>query len=174
MKLTLVRWISLAGVFGLLGLSLAWHAWLAGSPYFPTALVILVTTIPQMRDLGIFGAFWVAAIVFTSGTSGRPRPVVLTYGNHQASASGGDVLPFLEYAVPQAVIRFRQGFGRLIRQQTDRGIVLILDSRVIRRGYGRLFLDSLPDVPVATMPGAELLQKIGEFFDKETGPEQES
>jgi len=48
--------------------------------------------------------------------------------------------------VPQAVIRFRQGFGRLIRNRTDRGVVLILDSRVVRRGYGRTFLASLPDV----------------------------
>ena len=77
----------------------------------------------------------------------------------------------MEYTVPQAVIRFRQGFGRLIRQKTDRGIVLILDSRVVRRGYGRLFLHSLPDVPVATMPRAELMDKIREFFDKETGPQ---
>jgi len=70
----------------------------------------------------------------------------------------------MEYTVPQAVIRFRQGFGRLIRQKTDRGIVLILDSRVVRRGYGRLFLHSLPDVPVATMPRVELVQKLRDFF----------
>jgi ATP-dependent DNA helicase DinG len=62
------------------------------------------------------------------------------------------------------VIRFRQGFGRLIRQKTNRGIVLILDSSVVRRGYGRLFLHSLPDVPVATMPRAELMQKLRDFF----------
>lgn len=72
----------------------------------------------------------------------------------------------MDYSVPQAVIRFRQGFGRLIRQRTDRGVVLILDSRVVRRGYGRLFLQSLPDVPVSTLPQAELIQSIKEFFSE--------
>ncbi|MDH4007669.1 MAG: DEAD/DEAH box helicase family protein [Desulfuromonadales bacterium] len=98
-----------------------------------------------------------------------PTEPVLEARAEAIANSGGD--PFMEYTVPQAVIRFRQGFGRLIRQKTDRGIVLILDSRVVRRGYGRLFLHSLPDVPVATMPRAELMQTLREFFDKETGPQ---
>ena len=52
--------------------------------------------------------------------------------------------PFREYAVPQAVLRFRQGFGRLIRGQGDRGVVVILDRRIISRNYGSIFLNSLP------------------------------
>ncbi len=51
---------------------------------------------------------------------------------------------FMEYAVPQAVLRLRQGFGRLIRTKTDRGVAIILDRRVISRRYGSLFLRSLP------------------------------
>jgi len=66
--------------------------------------------------------------------------------------------------VPQAVIRFRQGFGRLIRNRTDRGVVLILDSRVVKRGYGRTFLASLPEVPIATLPTATLIEKMAGFF----------
>jgi len=66
--------------------------------------------------------------------------------------------------VPQAVIRFRQGFGRLIRNRTDRGVVLILDSRVVKRGYGRTFLASLPEVPIATLPAAALVEKMADFF----------
>ena len=53
--------------------------------------------------------------------------------------------PFYQYALPEAILRFRQGFGRLIRTQTDRGIVAVLDKRVLTKKYGRLFLESLPD-----------------------------
>jgi ATP-dependent DNA helicase DinG len=53
--------------------------------------------------------------------------------------------PFAEYQLPQAVTKFRQGFGRLIRTHDDRGIVVVLDSRVRKKPYGRVFLDSLPD-----------------------------
>ena len=56
--------------------------------------------------------------------------------------AGGN--PFMDYSVPQAVIRLKQGFGRLIRSRTDKGLVVILDSRVKGKRYGRLFLDALP------------------------------
>lgn len=52
--------------------------------------------------------------------------------------------PFRSYQLPEAVIKLKQGFGRLIRTQRDRGTVVILDSRIVRRPYGKLFLDSLP------------------------------
>jgi DNA polymerase-3 subunit epsilon/ATP-dependent DNA helicase DinG len=52
--------------------------------------------------------------------------------------------PFNEYNLPEAILRFRQGFGRLIRTQSDRGVVVILDKRVLTKKYGRQFLESLP------------------------------
>src|SRR5947209_12647206 len=55
--------------------------------------------------------------------------------------------PFVEYQVPEAVIKLKQGFGRLIRSKTDRGIVGILDPRVLSKPYGRTFLSSLPACP---------------------------
>jgi len=61
---------------------------------------------------------------------------------------GGD--PFREYSLPEAVLKFRQGVGRLIRSQTDEGIVVVLDSRIVTRWYGRIFLRSLPECPVET------------------------
>ena len=56
--------------------------------------------------------------------------------------AGGNA--FMEYSVPEAIIKLKQGFGRLIRSRSDRGIVVILDSRVKTKRYGRLFLDALP------------------------------
>jgi ATP-dependent DNA helicase DinG len=61
-------------------------------------------------------------------------------------AAGGN--PFRDYQLPAAVIKLRQGFGRLIRTQQDRGIVVILDPRVKTKPYGRVFLQSLPDCRV--------------------------
>jgi DNA polymerase-3 subunit epsilon/ATP-dependent DNA helicase DinG len=55
---------------------------------------------------------------------------------------------FFEYSVPEAVLRFRQGFGRLIRRQSDEGVVAILDKRVLTKRYGQMFLDSLPQCTV--------------------------
>jgi ATP-dependent DNA helicase DinG len=59
---------------------------------------------------------------------------------------GGD--PFREYSLPLAVLKFRQGVGRLIRTQTDEGIVVILDGRVATKWYGRVFMESIPPCPV--------------------------
>jgi ATP-dependent DNA helicase DinG len=57
-------------------------------------------------------------------------------------AAGG--VPFFEYQLPQAVIKLKQGFGRLIRTRADRGMVAILDPRLLTKGYGKAFLDALP------------------------------
>ena len=63
-------------------------------------------------------------------------------------AEGGT--PFVDYLVPSAAITLKQGFGRLVRTRRDRGIVALLDSRVTKRGYGKLFLRSLPDATRCT------------------------
>ncbi len=55
--------------------------------------------------------------------------------------------PFMEYSVPEAVLKLRQGVGRLIRTQRDSGIAVILDNRVLTKQYGRIFLDALPPAP---------------------------
>jgi DNA polymerase-3 subunit epsilon/ATP-dependent DNA helicase DinG len=64
--------------------------------------------------------------------------------------------PFNEYNLPEAILRFRQGFGRLIRTQSDRGVVVILDKRVLTKKYGRQFLDSLPVCTRKTASSLEL------------------
>jgi len=59
------------------------------------------------------------------------------------AAAGGN--PFMDYQVPQAVIKLKQGFGRLIRTQSDTGIVVLFDPRVLTKPYGKVFLDALPN-----------------------------
>jgi DNA polymerase-3 subunit epsilon/ATP-dependent DNA helicase DinG len=59
---------------------------------------------------------------------------------------------FKNYAVPEAILRFRQGFGRLIRSRSDRGVVAIFDRRIMSKGYGAQFLEALPDCTVQYGP----------------------
>ncbi len=73
--------------------------------------------------------------------------------------------PFAQYAVPEAVLRFRQGFGRLIRSKTDRGVVVILDKRVLTKNYGRLFLESLPKCAKQQGPLKELPKRAAAWID---------
>jgi ATP-dependent DNA helicase DinG len=70
---------------------------------------------------------------------------------------------FVHYTVPEAVIRFRQGFGRLIRTRNDRGVVVVMDNRVVRTRYGRMFLDSLPTRSQVVKDTGELIGKIIEW-----------
>ncbi len=60
----------------------------------------------------------------------------------QIKEQGGN--PFLDYQLPSAIIKFKQGFGRLIRSKTDKGIVVVLDSRIIQKRYGQKFLAAVP------------------------------
>jgi ATP-dependent DNA helicase DinG len=62
------------------------------------------------------------------------------------AARGGD--PFTEYSLPEAILKMRQGVGRLIRTRSDHGIIVILDNRIVTKPYGRAFLSALPKCPV--------------------------
>jgi ATP-dependent DNA helicase DinG len=85
-----------------------------------------------------------------------------------AAARGQD--PFRARALPEAVLRLRQGFGRLIRTATDRGAVMILDRRVIDRWYGRIFLASLPELPRVTGPTPAVMEALRRFYADKGGP----
>ena len=67
--------------------------------------------------------------------------------------------PFLQYQLPQAVIALKQGVGRLIRDVTDRGVLMLCDPRLLSKSYGRVFLDSLPP-----MPRTRKLERVQAFF----------
>jgi len=110
----------------------------------------------EMRRLGnavLFGteSFWtgvdipgdaLAQVIITRLPFDPPTHPVLEARSDAIRESGGN--PFAEITLPEALIKFRQGIGRLIRTTTDRGLITILDSRVVAKSYGRLFLDSLP------------------------------
>ncbi|GAB4073599.1 ATP-dependent DNA helicase DinG [Barrientosiimonas marina] len=72
--------------------------------------------------------------------------------------------PFFDMALPNAVIRFKQGFGRLIRSASDRGIVFVCDARIIKAKYGTFFTDSIPSVPQTYDSTRELIKKAAEWF----------
>ena len=72
-------------------------------------------------------------------------------------ARGGD--PFRELQLPQAVLLLKQGAGRLIRSESDTGVLVLCDPRLLGRGYGRVFLDSLP-----RMPRTDDIRQVRDFF----------
>jgi ATP-dependent DNA helicase DinG len=71
---------------------------------------------------------------------------------------------FYEYNLPEAVIKLRQGFGRLMRRKTDKGIVMILDSRIITKSYGKIFLSSIPESQISIKPSNLLYNDIEAFI----------
>jgi ATP-dependent DNA helicase DinG len=103
-----------------------------------------------------------SCLVLTRLPFGVPGEPIVEARVEALRARGLD--PFHHLIVPQAVIRFRQGFGRLIRSKTDRGAVLICDRRVATKSYGQMFLRSLPTTHVRYARHDEVHRDLGEFF----------
>jgi ATP-dependent DNA helicase DinG len=99
-----------------------------------------------------------------------PSEPVLRARMAAIEARGGN--PFGELSLPDAVVRMRQGFGRLMRRHDDSGVVLILDPRIVTKQYGSVFLDSLPAARRVIGPAAEVLRETAAFFaQKKEGDE---
>jgi ATP-dependent DNA helicase DinG len=81
--------------------------------------------------------------------------------SNQLRQHGGN--PFMDLFLPQAVITLKQGAGRLIRDVNDRGVLVICDRRLKTKGYGSVFLESLP--PMQQTPDRD---RVVEFFDNES------
>jgi ATP-dependent DNA helicase DinG len=77
-------------------------------------------------------------------------------------ARGGNA--FWQYMLPLAALRLKQGFGRLIRARTDRGAVVLLDHRILRRRYGVYLRESLPDAPLVKGPWREVERALARFY----------
>jgi len=82
-------------------------------------------------------------------------------------AQGKD--PFLHFSVPNAILRLRQGFGRLIRSKTDRGVVVLCDKRVLTKRYGPAFLRALPLAARKAPDPDRLAAEVKEFLDEGRG-----
>ncbi|MGM0880428.1 MAG: ATP-dependent DNA helicase DinG [Bacillota bacterium] len=91
--------------------------------------------------------------------------------NHPLAEAKAEMLqrlkqnPFMKLSIPQAVIRFKQGFGRLVRTAQDKGIVIIYDTRVIDTYYGKHFLYSLPGPKIETMHTDQMVPRMREWLE---------
>ncbi|MGY8767012.1 MAG: ATP-dependent DNA helicase [Pirellulales bacterium] len=101
-------------------------------------------------------------VIITKLPFSVPDQPLLQARLEQIKARGGQ--PFMEYQLPEAVIKLRQGFGRLIRSATDKGIVVILDPRVTTKRYGKIFLESLPPSQVVRESLRSDLSHVSEEF----------
>jgi DNA polymerase-3 subunit epsilon/ATP-dependent DNA helicase DinG len=76
--------------------------------------------------------------------------------------------PFYEYSIPEAVLRFRQGFGRLIRRKSDQGVVIVLDKRVLTKRYGQSFLESLPPATILRQRNSRIGELTLRWLNRES------
>jgi ATP-dependent DNA helicase DinG len=91
-----------------------------------------------------------------------PNDPVFEARREAVEKNGGN--PFMELSLPEAVIKFKQGFGRLMRRSSDRGVVAVLDSRLIKKRYGDLFLQSLPETRTSFTDFSGILRDTENFL----------
>ncbi len=93
----------------------------------------------------------------------HPSDPISKARNAAIEEGGGN--PFMQQTLPTAVLRFKQGFGRLIRSEHDRGAVVLADSRIQRKSYGRVFQQSIPQCQRITVPVKEVPENLTRFFN---------
>lgn len=93
-----------------------------------------------------------------------PSEPIIQARTEAIAAQGGD--PFMEYSLPNAIVKFKQGFGRLIRTKRDRGCIVCLDTRLLTKRYGQEFLDSLPPCQRLFVAGDDYVKAMTDFYKK--------
>lgn len=91
-----------------------------------------------------------------------PNDPIFAMRKKEVEAKGGD--SFKDLSLPEAIIRFKQGIGRLIRSEQDKGIIFILDRRIITTRYGKMFIRSIPNMKFIHKPLTELVEQIEEWL----------
>ena len=109
---------------------------LSRRPEAGSALVAGSEAADALESLAVFAA-----------EDGQPDMAARLLGACEAKRERGGN-PFMDYSLPEAILKFKQGFGRLVRSKHDAGTVVVLDSRIAEKRYGKQFIDALPKVPV--------------------------
>lgn len=91
-----------------------------------------------------------------------PNDPVFAARSEDLEKKGGN--PFMQLSVPQAVIKFRQGFGRLVRRGDDRGVIVVLDRRIVEKRYGKMFTTSVPMSRRMYNPLEQIISAVEKFF----------
>ena len=117
----------------------------------------MISEFKKVKSSVIFGAtsFWTGVdvpgdalsnVIITKLPFAVPTHPLIQARCERIQRLGGN--PFGDYSIPDAVLKFRQGIGRLIRSKTDTGIIVVLDPRIVTKSYGKSFLESIPECPV--------------------------
>lgn len=93
-----------------------------------------------------------------------PSEPIIQARTEAIMAEGGNA--FMEYSVPHAIVKFKQGFGRLIRHKKDRGCIVCLDNRLLNKNYGKQFLNSLPNCKKVFIESSGLQKELSDFYRK--------
>lgn len=93
-----------------------------------------------------------------------PSEPIIQARTEAIQARGGD--SFREYSLPNAIVKFKQGFGRLIRNKNDRGCIVCFDGRLLNKSYGKQFLQSLPNCEKVFVESQKIVSQMGEFYRK--------
>ncbi|WP_307794914.1 ATP-dependent DNA helicase DinG [Alkalihalobacillus sp. BA299] len=135
----------------------------------------LIKTFKQSDQAILFGtsSFWegidipgedLSCLVIVRLPFSPPDDPVLQARSEQMKLEGKN--PFMNLALPQAILRFKQGVGRLIRSEQDRGVIVVMDQRISTTRYGKMFIHSIPDIPVIKANTDELLFELKEWYKK--------